>query len=202
MTGNAASIVAWAKAQVGHPYVWGGTGPGFDCSGLMMEAYKNGGGITIPRVAAAQQAAGTPIDSSQLQAADLVFAGNPAYHVAMYTGNGSVVAADNTSVPVRVRPFNTSEWTGGFRRMNAGLGGTSVGNSVSGLLGSAGALFGILEGVNAVASKITSPTFWDRIGKGALAVVIIIIGIAFINRKRIEKVAGTATKTAAAAAVA
>src|SRR5689334_22399926 len=27
----------WAVRQKGHPYVYGGTGPGFDCSGLVME---------------------------------------------------------------------------------------------------------------------------------------------------------------------
>lgn len=196
---NADSIVAWAKAQIGKRYEWGATGPdSFDCSGLVMEAYKNGGGITIPRVAAAQQAAGTPVDAPS--PADLVFAGNPAYHVAMYAGGGEVIAADSTRYPVRSRTFDPSEWTGGFRHMADVSGSGNVGNAVSTLLGSAGALFGILEGVNALAKPLTSAKFWDRIGKGALAVVIIIIGIAFLNRKRIESAAGTAVKTAAVAA--
>lgn len=38
----------WAARQKGHPYVWGGTGPGFDCSGLVMEAYRHAG-IRLPR---------------------------------------------------------------------------------------------------------------------------------------------------------
>jgi murein DD-endopeptidase len=38
----------WALSQHGHPYVWGGTGPGFDCSGLVMEAYRHAG-IHLPR---------------------------------------------------------------------------------------------------------------------------------------------------------
>src|SRR5215472_9746077 len=38
----------WAARQKGHPYVWGGTGPGFDCSGLVMEAYLHAG-ILLPR---------------------------------------------------------------------------------------------------------------------------------------------------------
>src|SRR5262249_7598123 len=38
----------WAARQRGHPYVWGGTGPGFDCSGLVMEAYHHAG-ILLPR---------------------------------------------------------------------------------------------------------------------------------------------------------
>src|SRR5258708_22759406 len=36
------------RSQKGHPYVWGGTGPGFDCSGLVMEAYRHVG-IWLPR---------------------------------------------------------------------------------------------------------------------------------------------------------
>ncbi len=38
----------WALTQKGHPYVWGGTGPGFDCSGLVMMAYEHAG-IHLPR---------------------------------------------------------------------------------------------------------------------------------------------------------
>ncbi len=38
----------WALSQKGHPYVWGGTGPGYDCSGLVMMAYRHAG-IHLPR---------------------------------------------------------------------------------------------------------------------------------------------------------
>jgi cell wall-associated NlpC family hydrolase len=38
----------WAARRKGHPYVYGGTGPGFDCSGLVMEAYRHVG-IWLPR---------------------------------------------------------------------------------------------------------------------------------------------------------
>lgn len=40
----AATAIAYARRQVGRPYLWGGTGPGgFDCSGLAMEAYASAG---------------------------------------------------------------------------------------------------------------------------------------------------------------
>ena len=35
------AAIAYARAQIGKPYQWGGTGPdGFDCSGLVMMAYR------------------------------------------------------------------------------------------------------------------------------------------------------------------
>ncbi|WP_255499447.1 C40 family peptidase [Nocardiopsis sp. Huas11] len=43
-----------ALAQVGKPYLWGGTGPGaFDCSGLVMRAWE-AAGVGIPRVTTGQ----------------------------------------------------------------------------------------------------------------------------------------------------
>jgi peptidoglycan DL-endopeptidase CwlO len=39
----------WAESQRGKPYVYGGTGPSsYDCSGLVMEAYRHVG-IALPR---------------------------------------------------------------------------------------------------------------------------------------------------------
>jgi len=39
----------WARTQYGKAYEYGGTGPrGYDCSGLVMEAYKHAG-INLPR---------------------------------------------------------------------------------------------------------------------------------------------------------
>jgi cell wall-associated NlpC family hydrolase len=71
--GTAGTILAFAEAQLGKPYVYGATGPdAFDCSGLVMTAYR-AAGIVIPRTAAAQWAYGTQIPASQVQPGDLVF---------------------------------------------------------------------------------------------------------------------------------
>lgn len=40
--------MSWALTQKGHPYQWGGTGPGYDCSGLVMMAYRHAG-FSLPR---------------------------------------------------------------------------------------------------------------------------------------------------------
>lgn len=45
----AAQAIAYARAQIGKPYLWGATGPdAFDCSGLVQQAYAHAG-ISIAR---------------------------------------------------------------------------------------------------------------------------------------------------------
>jgi cell wall-associated NlpC family hydrolase len=39
----------WAEARKGSAYCWGGTGPCYDCSGLVYEAYRHAGYPGIPR---------------------------------------------------------------------------------------------------------------------------------------------------------
>jgi len=105
--------VAFAKAQTGKPYKWGGTGPAsYDCSGLVMAAYV-AAGITTPRVAADQYGTGAAVPLDQAQAGDLLFyasdVAKPAtiYHVAMYLGAGRVIDAPYTGAYVGARAL----WT-------------------------------------------------------------------------------------------
>src|SRR6516164_9911608 len=68
-----ATTIAFAEQQLGKPYMWGGTGPdAFDCSGLVMMAYR-AAGINIARTAADQWATETKVPASQVQPGDLVF---------------------------------------------------------------------------------------------------------------------------------
>jgi peptidoglycan DL-endopeptidase CwlO len=69
----AAAAIGYARAQLGAPYVYAGTGPysaGFDCSGLVMMAYR-AAGITLPRTSEEQWAAGPQVSTPQ--PGDLVF---------------------------------------------------------------------------------------------------------------------------------
>ena len=71
--GVAATVIAYARAQVGKPYVYGGVGPDyFDCSGLTMMAYR-AARITIPRLSDAQYWHGKRIREGTEQPGDLVF---------------------------------------------------------------------------------------------------------------------------------
>ena len=71
--GTVAAVIAYARAQIGCSYAYGGTGPcgsGYDCSGLAMEAYASAG-VTIPRTSQEQWAAGSQVSTPAR--GDLVF---------------------------------------------------------------------------------------------------------------------------------
>lgn len=90
-------------AQIGKPYIWGGTGPtGFDCSGLLLRGFQAAGVTSMPRVSQAQQVWATPVERKDLQPGDLVFFGTPAYHIGVYIGGGLMINAPYTGARVRV----------------------------------------------------------------------------------------------------
>ncbi|MEN6565808.1 MAG: NlpC/P60 family protein [Veillonellales bacterium] len=111
-TGN--TIVNTAKKYMGVPYVWGGDQPtGWDCSGFTQYVMKENG-ITLPRTAAEQYAAGTPVDKSRLQPGDLVFfttykAG--ASHVGFYIGSGQFIHASSAAKQVTISSLDEQYYT-------------------------------------------------------------------------------------------
>jgi gamma-D-glutamyl-L-lysine dipeptidyl-peptidase len=111
-----ADIVRTAEQFVGLHYLWGGLSRwGYDCSGLTWAAYR-AHGITIPRDADAQFAAGTPVPLSRLLPGDLLFYEHPVVgHVAMYVGGGKMVEAPNSRSAVRVVPVRTADFRGARR---------------------------------------------------------------------------------------
>jgi cell wall-associated NlpC family hydrolase len=98
---GATRAIAFARSQIGDPYVWGAAGPdAWDCSGLTMGAWR-AGGISLPHYSVAQYTQSTPISSGSLRPGDLVFwgsSGSPSsiYHVALYVGNGMIIQAPRT----------------------------------------------------------------------------------------------------------
>ncbi len=108
------SAVSAALTQLGKPYIWGASGPGgFDCSGLMLYAWRSAG-RSLPHSSRAQYAATTRVSVSQIRVGDLVFYGSPIHHVGMYIGNGKMVEASRRGTPVRTRSI--------FRRDLVGVG--------------------------------------------------------------------------------
>jgi cell wall-associated NlpC family hydrolase len=108
---GASAAIAYAVAQLGKPYGWGGTGPkSFDCSGLVMMAWRHAG-VYLPRVAQQQYNATKRIPLSDLLPGDLVFFGTPSdvYHVGLYVGNGTMIDAPETGLDVS---YSSIYWVG------------------------------------------------------------------------------------------
>ncbi|MGY1680799.1 NlpC/P60 family protein [Geodermatophilus sp. SYSU D01176] len=98
------AAVSAALAQLGKPYVPGGTGPeAYDCGGLAATAWLLGG-YGIPTVAVDQWTRGAAVPLAQLQIGDLVFADGGS-DVGIYLGEGQVVAASAAGYQVGVRPM-------------------------------------------------------------------------------------------------
>jgi len=99
---RARTALAYALQQVGKPYVLGGSGPDvFDCSGLVMTAYKLVG-VSLPHNARTQANYGTPVDPANLAPGDLIFFYHPIHHVAIYIGNGLIVHASTPATGVKI----------------------------------------------------------------------------------------------------
>lgn len=116
-TAAAGSAIQFALQQQGKPYEWGAaiTQQGsFDCSSLMLQAYRSAG-VLLPRTSREQYTAGAMLPVTQAQPGDLLFwaydPSNPdtIHHVAMYLGDGKIVEAQQTGVPVHIRGVSWTE---------------------------------------------------------------------------------------------
>jgi cell wall-associated NlpC family hydrolase len=110
-----ATAIQYAQAQLGKPYLFGGTGPdAFDCSGLVMMAYR-AAGIDIPRTADEQWLFGPKVAASAVSPGDLVFFvgadGTPTApgHVGLVIGNHTMIEAYATGFPIRISHFGDAQ---------------------------------------------------------------------------------------------
>ncbi len=102
--GGAGAAIVYARAQIGKPYVYAGAGPGaFDCSGLTMMAWRQGG-VSMTHGSQAQWDSFPKVPIPDLQPGDLVFFGSSGpsnHHVGLYIGNGTMIEAPHTGAYVR-----------------------------------------------------------------------------------------------------
>ena len=108
-----ATAINYAQGQLGKPYLFGGTGPdAFDCSGLVMMAYR-AAGIDMPRTAHLQWQWGPKVAASAVSPGDLVFFagadGTPTEpgHVGLVIGKNTMIEAYATGFPIRISHFGT-----------------------------------------------------------------------------------------------
>ena len=110
---QAGKAVAFAYAQLGCPYVYGGTGPcqrGFDCSGLAQAAWA-AAGVQIPRDSYGQWAGLPHVPLSSIEPGDLLIY-NGEGHVAIYVGGGYIIDAPQTGMNVEKIPESTPWYAG------------------------------------------------------------------------------------------
>lgn len=107
-SGQVSAVIAYARAQIGKPYVFATAGPDtFDCSGLTMMAWRQAG-VGMDHFSGSQFNQFPHVSISDLQPGDLVFKGRGgADHVALYIGGGMQIAATHTGSYVKLQPLGT-----------------------------------------------------------------------------------------------
>jgi cell wall-associated NlpC family hydrolase len=104
--GAAGEAITFACEQIGKPYIWAAEGPdGYDCSGLTLAAWSQAG-VSLPHNAAQQRATIEYVDRDELVPGDLVFYYGDLSHVGMYAGDGWIVHASRSGVPVQMQTLD------------------------------------------------------------------------------------------------
>ncbi len=102
--------IAYAKAQLGEKYAWGGAGPSsWDCSGLTMRAWQSAG-VSLSHYAPSQYTATKKVSVGTIKRGDLLFWSNGSassiYHVAIYLGGGQMIHAPRPGRTVEIVPVS------------------------------------------------------------------------------------------------
>jgi cell wall-associated NlpC family hydrolase len=114
----AISAVAFAKAALGTPYVWGGNGRqdgGFDCSGLTASAYA-AAGLRLPRTAQRQYDAIPHLEAGiPIRPGDLVFFGmgpRAVTHVGIAVSESLMINAPQRGEVVKIASWHRADLVG------------------------------------------------------------------------------------------
>ncbi|WP_329343099.1 NlpC/P60 family protein [Streptomyces sp. NBC_01352] len=98
---KATRALAFARAQIGKPCVWGAAGPGsYDNAGLTQAAWR-AAGVELPRTTPGQAASGTVVPLAETRVGDLVFFYDDLSHVGLYIGNGTMIHAPGPGAYIR-----------------------------------------------------------------------------------------------------
>jgi cell wall-associated NlpC family hydrolase len=101
---RAAVAVAYARAQLGKPYVFATSGPNtFDCSGLTMAAWR-AAGVSMAHYSGSQATAFPHVGWNDLQPGDIVVFYSDWHHVGLYVGGGTMIHAPQTGDVVKYAP--------------------------------------------------------------------------------------------------
>ncbi|MER0447784.1 C40 family peptidase [Streptomyces sp. Edi4] len=112
---KAAGALAFARAQMGKPYVRGAAGPAsYDCAGLTRAAWK-AAGVELPRAARDQTMAGAEVAPGELGPGDLLFFYDDRSHVGLYSGRGMMIHAPHSGAYVREEPVGCLPVRGAVR---------------------------------------------------------------------------------------
>ena len=106
------AAATYAQTLMGTPYLLGGNGPAYDCSGVTYAAWSSVG-YTLSRSSQWQYNSTTHVPISEMRPGDLVFYGtnrstSSIYHVAIYIGSGLVAEATKPGDVAQVRAYDAS----------------------------------------------------------------------------------------------
>ncbi|MDY0072843.1 MAG: C40 family peptidase [Thauera sp.] len=112
-------LVQHALGYLGVRYRFGGTSPktGLDCSGLVLNVFRNALDVELPRTAGEMSRLGEKIARHDLKPGDLVFFNTMRRafsHVGIYLGEGEFVHAPSTGGKVKIEKLASSYWAKRF----------------------------------------------------------------------------------------
>jgi cell wall-associated NlpC family hydrolase len=101
------AVINTAAEYLGVPYLWGGTDAekGFDCSGLIQQAYRDIG-VELPKWSRHQATMGVEVPSiDEALPGDIIAFGEPVDHVGLYVGDGQMLHAPRSGDVVKIGPI-------------------------------------------------------------------------------------------------